>query len=168
MPKKKKLNYVFIVGTCLTLVTIWIMYSGQQFDIQKNQASIDYWIYTPDWTRFYYEGYNTVSAQCRNGGGMDGSFYLILRLRNATVSPEQNFAVNATMVKIPFVLHKSGASGDEGSETVSFAIDKGVTGFSISISLEKQDQNPLKATNYKYTVLQCELNKDLNYFGIVD
>jgi len=48
--------------------------------IQSTQASIDYWLQKPD---TLVPGLNHITVYCRNGGGMDGDFNLVIKLTGA-------------------------------------------------------------------------------------
>ena len=169
MPKKRNWSIIAALALGVSLVGTVIAFYVYQLNVQMNQASIDYWLSTTySQTRFYNYSENVVTANCRNGGGMDGSFYLVVTLTNATVSSQQSYRVNSTMVKIPFLLHKSGTDWDSNSQNVAFTIDEDVSGFSVLISLEKQDQNPLKANSFKYSRLQCNWNNQERCYLLVE
>jgi len=119
-----------------------IAYSAYQLNVQTNQASIDYWI--SNYNNYCFEGENQpITINCKNGGKMDGDFNIVLTLVNATFStqtekPYTNF--NDTLVKFRWILHE----GESANRLVYFSVDKDVSGFLLMLSLEKNDQNPLK------------------------
>ena len=164
--KKRNRNLSVAITITIAAMGIWIAYQQLQLNVQTNQASIDYGLDTKSQTRYYNYSENIINVWCRNGGGMDGSFSLSVSFINATVS-QQQYKVNDRVVKYPFLLHKSSALGDSNNQNVAFTIDDNVSGFSISVSLEK-DQNSLKVTPYQYQFIQCNWNSQSNSFEIVD
>ena len=137
----KKTQKVAIIGIALTVISIGIGYNQLQLNVQTNQASIDYRLEKP--TK-YYKGINAITINCRNGGGMDGDFNLLLTFTNATFSNQTNqpyYQVNNTQVKVRFTLHKSGDAMDSNSKVVFFSVSENVNSFSLSLSLERLNQN---------------------------
>lgn len=164
--KKSTKNWTVFLTIALAVIGTWIAYGQYQLNVQTNRASIDYGISTNGQSRFYaFE--NTVNVWCNNGGGMDGKFYLVVSLTNATLSEQQSYKVNSTIVKIPFVLHKSGADGDSSNLNIAFTPDTSVSGFSVLLSFEKRDNNPLVANSFTYNPLQCEWNNQERCFQVV-
>jgi hypothetical protein len=159
---KQAKNRIVIITIALTIVGLWISYQQLDLNRQTTQASIDYSIDNNGSTRLYTFGSSAVTINCRNGGGIDGNFYLVVKFTNASFSDETTMPyirVNNTLVKSPFLLHKSGASMDSNSKAIFFTIDEGVSGFSISVTLEKYDQNPLKANPIYPTELEYRWNE---------
>ena len=154
MPRRNKKRDWSIIALLALVVTIGIF----GFDVFTNQASIDYGISPANgFSDIISNVQNTVNVWCDNGGGSDGSFYLNVKLINATVPTQQSYMVNSTFVKIPFLLHKSGANQDKSSLNVDFNIDKDVSGFSFSISLEKRGNGLMSTTCYGNNPLQYNL-----------
>jgi hypothetical protein len=156
-----------IIGAVLIIMMLFVILYQWQSNMRTNQASIDYWIDTNAQTRFYRGGgYSMIQACCFNGGDMAGSFYLILKFTNATVALQQTGMYNSTLVKLPFSLQKSGSGEDTARETVIFYIDNDVSGFSIFISLERQNQDPLEANALHNQLLQCNWNNIDKWYEI--
>jgi hypothetical protein len=119
-------------GAFLTVLSVVVGLIVAMATIQSTQASIDYWLQKPE---TIIPGLNHISVYCRNGGGMDGDFNLVIKFTNATFSKQTELPytpVDNSTVKIKFVLHK----GDSNDRTIYFNVNQ-AQGFSISVSLEK-------------------------------
>jgi len=120
----------------LAVLALFVAVLGVVVAIQSNQASIDYWLEKPDTLA---EGLNHITAYCKNGGGMDGDFYLVMTFHNATFSDQTELPyeqVDNFTVKVKFVLHK----GDSNQKVIYFRVWENITTeFSITLTLEKAD-----------------------------
>ncbi len=146
-------------GAILTVLSVVVGLIVAMATIQSTQASIDYWLQKPN---TLMPGLNSITVYCRNGGGMDGDFNLIVKFTNATFSQQTDLPytlVDNSTVKIKFVLHQ----GDSNEKTIYFDVNQ-TQGFSISVSLEKASYtefikaNALFPTNVPYlwnVELQC-------------
>jgi hypothetical protein len=120
---------------------------------QTYQPSIDYWLEKPD---TFTEGLNHITAYCKNDGGLDGDFNLVMKFHNSTFSDETELPyerVDDFTVKIHFVLH----GGDSNQKTVYFQVWDITTVFSITLTLEKasafvlfQEANAVFPTKLSY------------------
>jgi hypothetical protein len=118
-------------GAFLTVISVIVGLIVAMATIQSTQASIDYWL---EQTNTPTPGLNQIIVHCRNGGGMDGDFNLVVKFTNATFSTQTQLPytqVDSSTVKIKFVLHK----GDSANKTLFFAAN-GSEPFSISVSLQ--------------------------------
>ncbi len=119
-------------GVLITVVSMAVAIIVALATIQSTQASIDYWLDKPD---ALARGLNRITVHCKNGGGMDGDFNLILTFTNASISnqtEEPYTKVDNSTLKLKFVLHKD----DTTEQTVYFAVDN-VVGFSVKLTLER-------------------------------
>jgi hypothetical protein len=119
-------------GALLTVVSIIVGLIVAMATIQSTQASIDYWLQKPD---TLMPGLNHITVYARNGGGMDGDFYLTIKFTNAAFSSQTEMPytkVDDSTVQIKYVLHK----GDSNEKTIYFVANQ-TEGMSISVSLQK-------------------------------
>ncbi len=119
-------------GKLITLVSMVVAVIVALATIQSTQASIDYYFEKPD---TFVKGLNKITVYCKNGGGMDGDFNLVLSFNNASFSHQTDLPysqVDNSTVKLKFVLHK----GDVNQRTVYFIVDE-VAGFSVKVTLER-------------------------------
>jgi hypothetical protein len=119
-------------GALLTIVSVVVALIVAMATIQSTQASIDYWLQKPE---TIVPGLNHITVYCKNGGGMDGDFNLVIKFFNATFSKQTDLPYNQvdnSTVKLKFVLHKE----DSREKTICFLTNQ-TTGVSISVSLEK-------------------------------
>jgi hypothetical protein len=101
------------------------------------QASVDYWLDNPE-TLHFVKGVNSVSAHCKNGGGMDGDFSLVVTFINVTLSNQTALPylqLDNSTVKFRFLLHK----GESNQKMVYFVAGNATTEFSLTLTLEKTD-----------------------------
>jgi hypothetical protein len=101
------------------------------------QASVDYWLDRPESLRFE-RGLNHLTAYCKNGGGMDGDFSLVVTFVNVTFSNQTALPylqVDNSTAKFRFLLHK----GESNQKMVYFVADNATTEFSLTLTLEKTD-----------------------------
>ena len=144
-----------------TILTVIVAVVSLALAIQTYQASIDYWLEKPDTLA---EGFNHITAYCKNGGGMDGDFYLVISFRNSTFSDKTELPyeqVDNFTVKFKFVLHK----GDSGQKVIYFQVWNITTEFSIMLSLEKADMFQFLKANAIYpTQLSYQWNKENKLF----
>ena len=165
MNKKTKRN-LMIIGIAISALSLWIANEQLQLDIRSTQASIDYSL---DKTNSFFKlNDNTISYDCTNVGEMDGNFYMVLTFTNATFSTQTELPysqVNYRIVKFPYLAHK-----DESYENkiVFFNIDSNVEGFSISLTLEKRDLNPLQPNPRYPCSLYYEWNQQLHIFELIE
>lgn len=118
-------------GAFLTVISVIVALFVAMATIQSTQASVDYWLEQPS---MIVPGLNQVTVHCRNGGGMDGDFNIVVKFTNATFSDQTQLPytqIDDSTVKIKFVLHK----GDSDNQTVDFVVN-GSEPFSISVSLQ--------------------------------
>ncbi len=104
--------------------------------IASTQASVDYWLDNPD-TLHFVRGVNSISAHCKNGGGMDGDFSLVMTFVNVTFSNQTALPylqVDNSTVKLRFLLHKS-----ESTSKMVYFVANDTIDFSITLTLEKSD-----------------------------
>ena len=119
-------------GAIITFVSVIVAVIVATATVMSTQASIDYWLDEP---QSFSQGLNSITVHCRNGGGMDGDFNLVVTFTNASVSNQTDQpytkADNST-VKLKFVLHKD----DAVEKNVFFTVGD-VSGFSVKITLER-------------------------------
>jgi hypothetical protein len=121
-------------GKLITLASMVVAIIVAMATIQSTQASIDYYFEKPD---TFAQGLNHVTVYCKNGGGMDGDFNLIVTFTNASFSSQTDqpyTKVDNSTLKLKFVLHK----GDASQKTVYFSVGD-VAGFSVKLTLERSD-----------------------------
>ncbi len=132
--------------------------------IQSTQASIDYWLQKPD---SLSNGVNQIKIYCRNGGGMDGDFYLVLKFTNATFSTQTQMPyiqVDNSTVKVKFILHR----GDSLEKDIFFVAD-GTNDFSVGMSLEKASfVEFIKANAFFPTQISYRWNESFQNFNCTD
>ncbi len=119
-------------GAFLTIVSVIVALIVAMATIQSTQASIDYWLQQQE---SYTLGINQITVYCKNGGGMDGDFNIVLKLNNATFSKQTQMPytiVDDSTVKIKFVLHE----GDSIEKTI-FLNSTTEQDFRINIDLER-------------------------------
>ncbi len=120
-------------GVLITVVSMAVAIIVAMATIQSTQASIDYYLDKPD---TFAKGLNHISVHCKNGGGMDGDFNIVLTFTNASFSSQTDqpyTKVDNSTVKLKFVLHKNDAS----ERTVYFIVDEAAAGFSMKVTLER-------------------------------
>ncbi len=119
-------------GKLLTVISLFVAVIVATATILSTQASIDFWLERP---ASLTPGLNHITVYCRNGGGMDGDFYLRASFINASISNQTEMPyskMDDATVRTQFVLHK----GDSGQRTICF-ICENVTGFSVNLTLER-------------------------------
>jgi hypothetical protein len=119
-------------GTIVTIVSVAVALIVALATIQSTQASIDYWLQKPE---MLTHGLNQVTVYCKNGGGMDGDFDLIVKFGNATFSKQTELPytqIDETTIRIKFVLHPN----DEKNKTLYFSVNQAET-VSVTVNLEK-------------------------------
>jgi hypothetical protein len=117
-------------GAFVTVISVIVALIVALATIQSTQASIDYWLQKPT---AFSTGLSHITVYCRNGGGMDGDFNLVVKFTNATFSEQTELPysqVDESTIKIKFILHK----GDSNQKDLFFNV-KGTTQFSINVSL---------------------------------
>jgi hypothetical protein len=145
---------VGVVVTILSLVVSILVF----------RASVDYWIQAGTSVK----GINTVVLNCKNGGGMDGDFNLVLTLTNVTFSNQTALPylqIDNSTVQFRFVLHK----GDSSFKPVFFVAND-TEQFSLSLSLSGNnflDFLLLKGNPIYPTYLQYQWNKQQSTFNLV-
>ncbi len=148
-------------GKLLTAVSVIVAVIVAMATIQSTQASIDYWLQKPD---ALMEGLNQITVYCRNGGGMDADFYLVMKFSNATFSTQTDMPfikVDDSTVKMKFVLHKD----DSSEKTVYFTVN-GTGQVSLSISLEKASLIEFIKSNELFpTQLTFQWNDELRVYN---
>lgn len=120
----------------LTIVSVIVALIVAMATIASTQASIDYWLDNPE-TLHFAKGVNSITAYCKNGGGMDGDFSLVVTFVNATFSNQTALPflqVDNSTVKLKFLLHKG-----ESNDKIVYFVANETTDFSITLTLEKSD-----------------------------
>jgi hypothetical protein len=141
-------------GALITIVSMIVAVIVAMATIQSTQASIDYWLQKPETIT---QGLNHITVYCRNGGGMDGDFNLVITFTNTSFTNQTDkpyTKVDNSTLKLMFVLHK----GDSQEKTVYFNVNN-ASGFSVKISLERTNflqllflkENKLFPTQLAYT-----------------
>jgi thiamine pyrophosphokinase len=134
--------------------------------IQSTQASIDFWLEKP---ATLVRGVNHITVYCRNGGGMDGDFNLVVTFTNASFSSQTEMPysqVDNSTVKLKFVLHK----GDSGEKIVYFSVEE-TAGFSVKATLERTNFLQflfLKANDIFPTELRYQWNAENSSYNYVN
>lgn len=137
----------------------------RDLDVQSKQATIDYWLEKRE-EYDMLEG-NTITFNCKNAGELDGSFYMLVNLANASFSTQTSMPYlqeNDKVVKFGYTAH----ADESYQKTVYFNIDENVNGFSLSLSLEKRDNNPLKPIRRYPCSLSYEWNEGSRCFKLVE
>jgi hypothetical protein len=119
-------------GKLITVASMAVALIVALATIQSTQASIDYWLEKPE---ALVLGLNHITVYAKNGGGMDGDFYLVINFTNATFSTQTELPyvkVDDSTVKIKFVLHK----GDAKEKTVYFTTNQ-TCPVNIKLTLER-------------------------------
>ena len=148
-------------GALLTGVSMIVALIVAMATIQSTQASIDYWLEQP---ATLTAGLNHISVYCRNGGGMDGDFYLTVKFGNATFSSQTEMPytkIDDATAKIKFVLHKE----DSSQRTIYFITN---TTDPVTITLTLQSINPLqflKANDLYPTQLTYQWNTESQVYN---
>lgn len=168
----KKTKRIAIATLLLTAIGVWIAYNQHQLDVEKHelevqstQASIDYSLEKR--SNYYTLDDNTITFRCNNAGEMDGHFYMVMTFINASFSTQTELPytqVNNGLVKFHYLVHKS----ELYNKSVYFNIDEDVESFSLSLTLEKIDQNPLKANPRYPCYLYYEWNEQLQSFELIE
>ncbi len=143
MPSSHRKRNVLLVA--LFVLVLFITY---QFIALSKPASF---VYTLDSGvyRLYPNENNAINITCTNSGAKSASFYLVLKLENASFSPQTEqpyIQENSTKVKFPFTLHK----GDSTVKPVFFLINDNVTVFSFSLSFEEVKQSAVYGESIYY------------------
>lgn len=149
-----KMKYIALAALIVSIFGIYLT-------VQTIQASIDYWSEKRD---SFTKGMNSITIYCRNGGQIDGDFYLVLTFVNASFSNQTATPyaqVDTTTVKVRFLLHK----GDSNQKLVYFSVNENTDKFSISISLEKMNFFDMLKPNQMYpTSLNYEWDEKTNQY----
>ena len=139
-------------GKLITVASMAVAFIVALATIQSTQASIDYWLEKPE---ALVLGVNHITVYAKNGGGMDGDFYLIVTFTNATFSTQTALPytqVDNSTVKAKFVLHK----GDAKEKTIYFTTNQ-TCPVNIKLTLERTSliqflkPNELYPTQLTYT-----------------
>jgi hypothetical protein len=166
MRKENKLLTVALLTLVFTASAFYVAYN--QYQLNASAPSILY--YFDDAQNrlglISSEEYNTLPAtiSCHNIGKSDGAFQLIVTFVNATYSGINETPcteINSTCASLPWTLH----SGDRSSRTVFYHLDKNVSGFSITISIQKESC-PMKTAELYPCILQYTYNADLGLFEL--
>ena len=155
-------SWVALKGKLITVASMAVAVIVAMATIQSTQASIDYWLQKPE---TLVPGLNQITVYCRNGGGMDGDFNLVVKFTNATFSKQTPLPytfVDDSTVKLKFVLHK----GDSNQQTIYFDIANQTQSVLISVSLEKASfVEFIKANALFPTSLPYTLDNELRLFN---
>jgi hypothetical protein len=166
MRKENKLFVLALLTLILTASAFFVTYN--QYQLNAAAPSILY--YFDDAQNriglISSEETNTLPAtiSCHNIGKSDGAFQLIVTFINATYSGINETpctAINSKCVSLPWTL----PSGDRSSRTVFYHLDKNVSGFSITLSIQKES-NPMKTDGLYPCILQYTYNADLGLFEL--
>jgi len=145
----------------IALAALIVSIFGVYLTVQTIQASIDYWLEKRD---SFTKDINSITIYCKNGGQIDGDFYLVLTFVNASFSNQtaKPYAqVDNATVKFRFLLHK----GDSNQKLVYFSVNENMDKFSISISLEKMNFFDMLKPNQMYpTSLNYEWDEETNQY----
>ena len=153
-------------GKLLTLVSLVVAVIVALATIQSTQASIDYWFEKPSTMA---NGLNHVIVYCKNGGGMDGDFYLTVTFSNSSFSSRTDMPytrVDDSTVRLKFILHK----GDSGQRSVYFFTEE-TAEFSLRLTLQRSDFLQylfLKANSLFPTELKYQWNSGNGTFDFVN
>ncbi len=102
-------------------------------------------------TQYFPGEIGQLAVAAESLGPQEANFYVVIDCADASFQPEQNFVnVNTTEIKVPFLLQAQGLPRSTDSRSVSFAIDKNVSGFSFSISWEQQGSGMLIVPTVDY------------------
>jgi hypothetical protein len=166
MNKENKLLVLALLTLILTASAFFATYN--QYQLNASAPSILY--YFDDAQNrlglISSEETNTLSAtiSCHNIGKSDGAFQLIVTFVNATYSGNNETpctVINSTCASLPWTLH----SGDHSSRILFYHLDKNVSGFSITLSIQKES-NPMKTAELYPCVLQYTYNATLGFFEL--
>ena len=120
-------------GALVTVVSVAVALIVAMATIQSTQASIDFWLQKPT---SFQAGFNSITVHCKNGGGMDGDFDLVVKFTNATISSQTDMPYarvdDSTVSLGKFVVHKQ----ETKEQTIWFYVNQ-TESLSISVSLQK-------------------------------
>jgi len=152
-----KWKIITIAGVVIAFAALWV-------SIQTNQASIDYWM---EKKQTFTEGLGWFTVYCKNGGGMDGDFNLVLTFTNVTFSNQTELpyaVVDNSTVKFRYVLHK----GESAQKTIYFSINQAES-FSLALSLEKISFWDMLKPNGMYpNSLEYHWNEQEKNFAVIN
>lgn len=131
--------------------------------MQATQASVDYWLEN---LSIFMMGQNSVTIYCKNGGGMDGDFSLVVTFTNASFSDRTALPylkVDNSTVKVRFLLHK----GESNNKQIYFLVNAIVREFSIRLTFEKTNlADALKGNPIYSNLLTSKWNATTNEFDV--
>lgn len=116
----------------LTIVMIIIALASLWVTVRIYQASIDYWM---DENATFNKGLQSFWIHCKNGGGMDGDFSLVLTFINVTFSTQTlqpYLQPDNSTVEFRWLLHK-----DESAQKQVFFYANNTEEFAIGLSLAR-------------------------------
>ena len=149
-------------GALVTVVSVAVALIVAMATIQSTQASIDFWLQKPT---SFQAGLNSITVHCKNGGGMDGDFNLLVKFTNATISAQTEMPYmrvdDSTVSLGKFVVHKE----DTKEQTIWFYVNQ-TESFSVSVSLEKASLVEfIKANALFPTQLQYQWNESCQVYN---
>jgi hypothetical protein len=129
--KRLLLAGILVVVVC---VILW------QYVVATSPVTITYAVEAAQ--QFYPKENNSINITCSNNGVRDAHFFIVLRLRNASLSTqtEQPYVqIDGSTIKFPFTLPRANSV----LKPVFFLINNNATDFSFQVNFEKIDQTPL-------------------------
>lgn len=166
MRKENKLLVLALLTLTFTASAFFVTYN--QYQLDASASSILY--YFDDAQNrlglISSEEWNTLSAtiSAHNIGKSDGSFQLIVSFVNATYTGNNEVPcteINSTCASFPCILH----SGDHSNKMIFYHLDKDVSGFSITLSIQKESA-PMKTAELYPCILQYNYNADLGLYEL--
>jgi len=133
------MKQIALVALLISIIPIYLT-------VQAIQASIDFWLEKKE---SFTTGTSSITIYCKNGGEIDGDFYLVVTFFNAAFSNQtaKPFVyVDNTTAKFPFVLHK----GESSEKSLNFSVGENTNEFSITLSLEKMNLLSILKANAMY------------------
>ena len=161
----KRRNFLAVISVVLIVAFFATAFFVFQFHPTEETAYIEYWIDGNMRVNFY--GDNFVVLDCANRGSKEGSFYLALKVENASFSNQTSQPyerIGERSVKIPFALQRSGDPLDSKTKNVFFKIDKNVRSFFFSVSIEGYGQNPVSGGVGLISYLLYEWNETGQFY----
>lgn len=158
MRRRSGIDYSFVAALAVAIVVFvaLIGYGLLQANIQSNEASISYYCsgQAPSVSNPGNSAPQVITINCGNAGNADGNFTLSFILVNATFStqtPKPYTELNSNTVGFNWLLHK----GDSATKEVYYSIASGVSGFSLSLTIEKNsaamETNAMFPCNLQYS-----------------
>lgn len=166
MRKENKLLALALLTLASTASALLVTYN--QYQLDASAPSILY--YFDDAQNrvglISSEETNTLSAtiSAHNIGKSDGAFQLIVTFVNATYSQSTDTPytqINSTCASFPFKLH----SGEHPSRMLFYRLNHDISGFSITVSIQKES-SPMKTAELYPCILEYNYNADLGLYEL--